>query len=208
MLSNGDVVFDQILLPFVLWIFIVAGFAGIVLGVSLIASGGSTVRALAGMNRWVSLRGGLKPMEEPHDIGAAVYGRRRWFGVAFAIGGAFTVFMLLFQVETAAVAGGLAGGSRRVVVEWAVESLKWLLITGGVLAIVTGAMLVVSPGALRALESRVNRWYSPRQLGKGADTMHLSLDRWFEAHPRTAGSLLTVSAAIVLIASMIVWMGN
>ncbi|HUF19540.1 MAG TPA: hypothetical protein VMP00_02185 [Burkholderiales bacterium] len=208
MLSSGDVLVDQILLPFVLWIFIVAGFAGIVLGVSLIVSGASTVRALARMNRWVSLRGGLRPMEKPHDIGAAVYRRRRWFGVAFAIGGAFTVFMLLFQVETAAVAAGLADGSRRIVVEWAVESLKWLLITGGVLAIVTGAMLVVSPGALHALESCVNRWYSPRQLGKGADTMHLSLDRWFEAHPRTAGSLLTVSAAIVLIASMIVWMGN
>ena len=208
MLHTGDALIDQILIPFILWVFIVAGLAGVVLGLGLIARGAGTLRALGSLNRWVSARNSLRPMEEPHDIGAAVYRRRRWFGVAFAIGGAFTVFMLLFQVETAAVAAGLVDGSRRVVAEWAVESLKWLLITGGVLAIVTGAMLVVAPGALQALESRVNRWYSPRQLGKGADTMHLSLDRWFEAHPRTAGSLLTVGAAIVLIASMIVWMGN
>lgn len=208
MLHTGDALFDQILIPFVLWVFIVAGLAGVVLGLGLIARGTWMLHALGRLNRWVSVRNSLRPMEEPHDIGAAVYGRRRWFGAAFAIGGAFTVFMLLFQVETATVAAGFATGSRRVIVEWAVESLRWLLITGGVLAIVTGAMLVVSPGALHALEARANRWYSPRQLGKGADTMHLSLDRWFEAHPRTAGSLLTASAAIVLIASMVVWMEN
>lgn len=208
MLQTGDALVDQILLPFVLWIFIVAGFAGVVLGTGLIVRGAQTLRALGAMNRWVSVRNGLKPMEAPHDIGNAVYGHRRWFGVAFVIGGAFTIFMLLVQVDVTRVVAALSGNTRPVIVEWVVESFRWLMVIGGVAAVVTGAMLVASPDALRTLETRVNRWYSSRALGKGADTMHLTLDRWVEAHPRTAGSLLAASATIVLIGSTVVWMGS
>ena len=69
-------------------------------------------------------------------------------------------------------------------------------------------MLIFSADALRALETRVNRWYSFRQLGKGADTMHLTLDEWVETFPRATGWMLALGASIVLIASMIVWLGG
>ncbi|MEX0958307.1 MAG: hypothetical protein WDZ63_03380 [Burkholderiales bacterium] len=205
MLHSGNALVDQILIPFVLWVFIVTGLAGLALGVGLIVRGAATFRALGSLNRWVSVRNGMKPLEEPHDIGKAVYGHRRWFGIAFAIGGAFTVFMMLAQVETASAVAALAGKARPAIVDWALESLKWLLVIGGTLAVIVGVMLAVSPDALRALETRTNRWYSPRQLGKNADTMHFTLDRWVEAHPRTAGSLLTTGAAIVLIGALYVW---
>jgi hypothetical protein len=208
MLHTGDYLFDQLLIPFVLWIFIVAGIVGIALGVCLIAGSARTLRFLGTTNRWVSLRNGLKPMEEAHDIGKAVYGHRRWFGTAFAIGGAFALFMLLAKVQVAAVVSALGRNTAPVIVAWAVESLRWILVAGGALAVVIGIMLVFSADALRALEARVNRWYSPRQLGKGVDTMHLTLDKWVETFPRTAGWMLALGASIVLIASMIVWLGR
>ncbi|HEV8646924.1 MAG TPA: hypothetical protein VGR01_15300 [Burkholderiales bacterium] len=208
MLHTGDYLFDQLLIPFVLWIFIVAGIVGIALGVCLIAGSARTLRFLGTTNRWVSLRNGLKPMEEPHDIGKAVYGHRRWFGAAFAIGGAFALFMLLAKVQVAAVVSALGRNTAPVIVAWIVESLRWILVAGGALAVVIGIMLVFSADALRALEARVNRWYSPRQLGKGVDTMHLTLDKWVETFPRSAGWMLALGASIVLIASMIVWFGR
>ena len=206
MLHTGNPVTDQLLIPFVLWFFIVAGLVGIALGVCLIADSSRTLRVLGAMNRWISLRSSLKPMEQPHDIGKAVYGHRRWFGIAFAVGGAFAIFMLA-NVEAAAVVSAL-GGNAPVAVSWIVESLRWILVAGGVVAVVTGAMLVVSADALRAFEGRINRWYSSRQFGKGADTMHMALDQWVETHPRAAGWLIAAGAAIVLIASMIVWFGR
>jgi hypothetical protein len=208
MLHSGNYLVDQLLIPFVLWIFIVAGIVGIALGVCLIIGSARTLRFLGIMNRWVSLRKSLKPMEEPHDIGKAVYGHRRWFGAAFAVGGAFAIFTLLAKVEVAAAVSTLGMNATPVIVTWIVESLRWILVAGGALAVVIGVMLVLSADALRALEARVNRWYSPRQLGKGADTMHLTLDRWVETFPRTAGWMLALGAAIVLIASMIVWLGR
>lgn len=38
--------------------------------------------------------------------------------------------------------------------------------------------------------------------------MHLTLDEWVDTFPRTAGWMLALGAAIVLIASMIVWLGH
>ena len=58
------------------------------------------------------------------------------------------------------------------------------------------------------MEVRLNRWTSTRQLGKGVDTMHLTLDRWVWSFPRAAGWTPALGAAIVLIASMIVWLGR
>ena len=208
MLHSGNYLVDQLLIPFVLLFFIVAGIVGIALGVCLIAGSARTLRFLGTTNRWVSLRNALKPMEEPHDIDKAVYGHRRWFGAAFAVGGAFAIFMLLARVEVAAVVSALGRNATPVIAAWIVESLRWILVGGGALAVVIGVMLVFSTGALRALEARVNRWYSPRQLGKGADTMHLTLDTWVETFPRTAGWMLALGASIVLIASMIVWLGR
>lgn len=208
MLHTGDYLVDQLLVPFVLWFFIVAGSVGIALGVGLIVGSARTLRFLGTTNRWVSLQNGLKPMEEPHDIGKAVYGHRRWFGAVFAVGGAFVIFMLLAKVEAAAVVSVLGRSAAPVIVAWIVESLWWILVAGGALAVVIGVMLVFSTDALRALEAPVNRWYSPRPLGKGADTLHLTLDQWVETFPRTAGWMLALGAAIVLIASMIVWLGH
>jgi len=205
MLHTGDVLFDQLLIPFVLWIFIVAAIVGVGLGVGLIINSARTLRFLGTMNRWVSLRNNLRPMEIPHDIGKAVYGHGRWFGGAFALGGAFAAFMLLARVEVAAIVPELGKSAPPVIVDWIVESLRWILVAGGALAVIIGVMLFFSPDAVRAVEARLNRWTSTRQLGKGVDTMHLTLDRWVGSFPRTAGWTLALSAAFVLIVSMIAY---
>jgi hypothetical protein len=208
MLHTGNYLADQLLIPFVLWFFIVASLVGVALGACLIAAGARTLRLLGTMNRWISLRSSLKPMEQPHDIGKAVYGHRRWFGIAFAVGGAFSIFMLLEYVEAAAVVSSLGGNASPAAASWIVEGLRWILVAGGALAVVIGLMLAFSTDALRALEARANRWFSSRQLVKGADTMHLTLDQWVETHPLTAGWTLAAGSAIVLIASIIVWVGQ
>ncbi len=208
MLHTGDVLVDQLLIPFALWIFIVAAIVGIALAVGLIINSVRTLRFLGTMNRWVSLRSNLKPMEIPRDIGKAVYGHGRWFGGAFALGGAFVAFMLLARVEVAAVVPELGRRAPPLIVDWIVESLRWLLVAGGALAVIIGVMLFFSPDAVRAVDARLNRWTSTRQLGKGVDTMHLTLDRWVGSFPRAAGWTLALGSAFVLIASTIVWLGR
>lgn len=201
-------VVNQILITFALAIFIVTGFAGIVLGVGLNVRSARMLGFLKGMNRWVSLQDSLKPMEQPHDIDKAVYRHRRWFGAIFAICGAYTVYMLLFSIDFTAVVSALGRDATPVIIELLVSNTKWFLVLGGVLAFVVGIMMFVSTYALPAFDARINRWYSSGKLGEGANKMHLGLDNWAEAFPRTVGLVIAFGSATVLTAAIIAWMGN
>jgi hypothetical protein len=152
----------------------------------------------------VSAQKGLEPMEVPHDIGRAVHKYRRWFGAVFVVAAGFSAFILVGRVDDAEVVSALGGKTSPIIVAWIVESLRWFLVLGSVLAVVIGVMLGLSPSALTALETRVDRWYSHRQIDKGADKMHLALDRWVESFPRTAGWSIAVGAVVVLIVAAVV----
>jgi hypothetical protein len=207
-LQDSYEVVNQILITFALAIFIVTGFAGIVLGVGLNVRSARMLGFLKGMNRWVSLQDSLKPMEQPHDIDKAVYRHRRWFGAIFAICGAYTVYMLLFSIDFTAVVSALGRDATPVIIELLVSNTKWFLVLGGVLAFVVGIMMFVSTYALPAFDARINRWYSSGKLGEGANKMHLALDNWAEAFPRTVGLVIAFGSAAVLTAAIIAWTGN
>ena len=95
-----------------------------------------------------------------------------------------------------------------VIIELLVANTKWFLVLGGVLAFVVGITMFVSTYALPAFDARINRWYSSGKLGESADKMHLTLDNWAEAFPRTAGLLIAFGSTAVLIAAIIAWLGN
>jgi hypothetical protein len=207
-LQNSYQVINQILISFGLGIFIVTAFAGIALGIGLNVGSARMFGFMKAMNRWVSLRDTMKPMEKPHDIDKAIYRHRRLFGAAFAICGAYTVYMLLFSIDFTYVVAALSKNSTPVIVELLINNMKWLLVLGGVLAVVIGIMMFTSTYALPAFEASFNRWYSSEKLGESVDKMHFPLDNWAEAFPRTVGLLIAFGSAAVLTAAMIAWLGN
>ncbi|MBC8006809.1 MAG: hypothetical protein H7X76_02040 [Prolixibacteraceae bacterium] len=204
----NNYVFDEILVPVVFLFLLVSGVFGVGLGIGLIVFRNRVFRLLGPMNRWVSVRKGFKPMEVPRDIEPFVHKYRRWFGALFIIGGAFSIIMLSAKVDVAAVTSVFGLKRFSFIGPWIIQSLATLLIIGSLLAIATGIVLGFFPRALAALESRTNRWVSSRQVGKGADAMHLPLDRWFESSPRTAGGILAVAALTLSAISVIVLFGH
>lgn len=207
-MQNSYQVINQILISFGLGIFIVTAFAGIALGIGLNVGSARMFGFMKAMNRWVSLRDTMKPMEKPHDIDKAIYRHRRLFGAAFAICGAYTVYMLLFSIDFTYVIAVLSKNSTPVIVELLINNMKWLLVLGGVLAVVIGIMMFTSTYALPAFEASFNRWYSSEKLGESVDKMHFPIDNWAEAFPRTVGLLIAFGSAAVLTAAMIAWLGN
>ncbi len=73
---------------------------------------------------------------------------------------------------------------------WLVDSFRWLLVAGNLIAITVGIMLAFFPDALSKLEARGSGWVSERQAVRGADAMHNTLDTWVAAHPRAAGAII------------------
>ena len=206
-LLNNYVV-GEILVPVVFLFFLVSGIFGVGLGIGLVVFRARVFRLFGPMNLWVSARKNLEPMEARHEIEPFVHKYRRWFSALFIIGGTFSIFMLAVKVDAVAVTSVFGFGRSSFIGPWVIQSLATFLIIGSVLAVAIGIILEFFPRVLAALEMRTNRWYSSRQFGKGADEMHLPLDRWFESSPRTAGWILAVAALILSISSVIVLLGH
>ncbi|MBM3357156.1 MAG: hypothetical protein FJY54_05460 [Betaproteobacteria bacterium] len=179
--------------------FLVGGFAGIAVGVSLIMNSERTLRFFNSMNRWVSVRRASRPLEIPRDTTRVIQKHRRWLAAAFIAGGAFSIFILVTKFDANATILGLnLTAVRTPVASWIVDSGRWILIAGNVVAVVVGILLAFFPAALAVLEAGGSRWYSGRQLLKGADMMNVSLDKWVTANPRRAGVVITAASLLMM----------
>jgi hypothetical protein len=199
-----NTVIDQLLMPALFVFLLVAGIAGVALGFALIVSRGRVVPALGALNHWVSGSRPLAALEMPHTIEPTIHRYRRWFGAVFIIAAAFSLIMLFARLSVAGVITLLGASSRSPIAAWLVESLGWMLLVGSVLALAIGILLGFFPQLLATLEAHANRWYSSRGAIDGADRMVLSLDKWAESSPRTAGWVIATAALALAVNSAIV----
>lgn len=191
--SNVDLIW-QLLFQFFIAVVLVFASIGFAVGIGLIVSSARTLRFFHVMNRWISTRGALRPMEIPRDTDQFSHRRRRWVGGALIAGGIFSTFGLAAGVDAAAVGAAIAKGDTARLVAIVAGTLRWFLIVGSVAGVVIGGMLCFSPDALASLEKYANHWFSARRVLRGGDDMILTLDRLVEAHPRLSGWILACTA--------------
>jgi hypothetical protein len=190
--------FQHWAVQFVAVLFLAGGLAVLAIGVGLIVASAGTLRLIAAMNRWVSTRRAFRAIEVPRDTSRAVQKNRRWLAIIIAAGAAYAVYGLGMKFDARAVGFILGLDTRSFVISWLIDAGRWALIAGNLVAMAIGIMLGFFPHALAALEASGGRWYSDRQLIKRGDVMHLALDDWVAASPRTAGWIITVAALILL----------
>ena len=209
MTAANSAMVDQLVIPSVLVFFLLGCLAGAAIGVGLLARSGATLHLLRSMNQWISTRRPMKSAESVRDFDATVKGHRVVFGVLFALASAYSLYVLLSQIDADRLAVALAGrGPKTVIAAILIESVRWLLVAGSALALAVGVMLAAFPGGMRALEERANRWVSSRRIVAGGDTMYLPLDRLVEDHPRQAGWMIlaaSVVAAAGISALLVAW---
>jgi hypothetical protein len=202
----NNYIFEHLLIPFIVQFFLVFSLIGVAVGVGLIGWNTATIRFFGTMNRWISTRRWFKPLEVPHDTSGTLQKYRRWIGIFFIIGAAYSIFGLMAWFNASAIMSGFRLDPSPFIV-WLIESLRWFLVVASVFAGAIGILLGFFPNALRAFEARANRWYSSRQLLSAGDEMHLPLDKWVEAHSRTAGWIIAVAASAVVACSGIMLFG-
>ncbi len=179
--------------------FLVAGVALFAVGISLVVNSVGALRFFGGMNRWVSMRRATRPLEVSRDTRQAVQKYRYWFAAIFMLGGAFAVFGLLTQFDAAAVIFVFNPDFLKPVFSiWLIDSVRWMLVAGNLLAMVTGFLLAFFPDVVAGMEARGSRWYSERKITKGADQLNLKLDAWVSAHPRIAGWGIVFFALVLI----------
>jgi len=204
-LSN-EYVIGELLVRAGAMFFLVWSVVGAAVGAGLVASGAKTLRLFGIMNHFVSTRHLLKPLTVGRDVGQSVLRHRRLIGALVVLGAVYSIYGLVARFDNPALVAALDLRYPRSFVAWILESARWSLILLSVFACVIGVMLGFYRDALGRLEARANRWYSTRKFTRGADTMDLTLDKWVEAFPRSAGSIIMVTALYVAANAAIVWL--
>ncbi len=204
-MSPADVMWSQLIAPTLNAFALTGSLIGVLIGVGLLVGTESTLAFFRRMNRRISTRRALKPLEVQVDV---EHGRgNRLLGTAFLLGGGYASVVLLTQLDAAKAASALGFTSNPVTAQVLMETLRWFLIVGGTAAVVFGVMLLVFPRAWSALELRANRWYSTRRMYTSGDDMHLGLDRWVESAPRAAGMLIGVASLVASAAFAVLLFG-
>jgi hypothetical protein len=201
--------FMQWLAESLVLIFLLGGLAVLAVGLGLIFNSAGTLRLFESMNRWVSMRRTTKPIEINRDTRQFVQRYRRVVAAAFIVGGLFALYGLTMRFDERAAAAVLGLGIYKPAFSgWVVDSARWVLILGNLSAIVIGLALAFSPAAVEKLEAAGSRWFSERQMSKGATAPHNPLDQKVAANPRASGLLMAFFGLVLVCAFGLMLLGT
>jgi len=193
---------ERVLVPSLIVFLLIGGLASVALGWALIFRSAQALSFMRSMNRWVSTRRALKELEVPRHVAEPRKAGRLWFGLFLLAGAGYALYVLLARIEIPRVAVVLGVNLQRwFLASVALQTMKWLLVVGSVLALAVGILMLFFPQVLAAFEARMNRWYSTRQLlPAGGETMKFPLDLLVEASPRAAGWIIAAASLVVAVA--------
>jgi hypothetical protein len=184
---------------FLIVLFLVGGVFVFAVGTGLVVSNAGMQRIFTRLNRWVSTRRVLKPLEIPRDTTQFVRKYRRPIGAFFIVGACYSIYGLGISFNEDAFVSLLNMQTwPKYFAAWLAESARWILLLGNAAAIVAGFMLELFPEKLAALETKGGHWFSDRQVAKGADAINDPLDRLVANYPRIAGSIIAVVGALMM----------
>lgn len=198
------VLIERIVVPAVVLALLVGGIAGVAVGTGLVFRSQATLAFIARMNRWVSTRRALKPLEIPRSLepASAPSAPQPRLGAFLILGGALVVYVLALRLHLPQV--GFASGMRAVLLSIAIDATRWMLVCGAAAGMALGLLMIFAPARYAGLTVRLNRWYSTRKMiPPAADVMRFALEPQVERHPRAAGWLITVASLAITLAMAI-----
>ena len=192
---------DRVLVPTLVIFLLVASAASTLLGLALVFRTQKALAFMRSMNRWVSTRRALRQAELPRTVSVESRRGKVLLALFLLFGGVFALYMLLFRVEIPRAAVILGVNLRRwFLTGLALQTMKWFLVVGSALAVVVAVLILFFPGRLTALEARLNRWYSTRNvLPPAGESMRYPLDMMVEGAPRASGWVIAGASLMVAI---------
>lgn len=151
------------------------------------------------MNRWVSTRAALRPLEEQHSISRPLYRMHRLVGTLICAGALYALIVLGTPYGEMAIVKSLSGIGPPRFASWISESLRIVLLVGNLGALLFGLVFIVRPSALKGLEAWADRRISARQATKPLEEVRLTTDRFARAHPRLVGAIVAVGSLYVMV---------
>jgi len=196
--AQFQIALQHLLLPAVVAFLLLGSILALVLGFGLVTRAKWINRLSGRANRWVSTQQAVKGLDQAYNIEQAFRQHRRLLGAAFLVPASISLAMLFTRFDVAVLAQAFPRRFPAFLGELAATFLKWLLLTGNLLAAAVGAALLLFPVALVKLEAPMNKWYATRTYSADPDVMYLPLDKWTDGHPRLAGLIVIVLSSVAI----------
>lgn len=190
--------FGQILQQSIFIFLLLGSVLALAAGLLLVFDSERAFRIADRLNRWVSTRVALRPLEESHSIGRPLYRMHRLVGALICAGALYALVVLGSPYGEMAIAKSLASFGPPRFASWLSESLRITLLAGNLAALIFGLFFIVRPSALKGLEAWADRRVSGRKATKPLEEIHLPADRFTRAHPRLVGAVVTLGSLYVL----------
>lgn len=182
-----------------LLIFLLLGAAlGVITGLLLIFDSARAHRIGAILNRWVSTRAAMRPLEVHHSIKKPLYRMHRLVGGLICAGAIYSLIVLGSPYGAATVAASLSGFGPPRFASWVAQSLTLFLLVGNFGALIFGMFFLARPSSLKGLEAWADRQISGRRRSKPLEQQRFPLDEFARARPRLVGSLILIGSLFVL----------
>src|SRR5258706_11575708 len=144
------------------------------------------------MNRWVSTRAALRPLEEQRSISRPLYRMHRLVGALICAGALYALIVLGTPYGEMAITKTLSGIGPQRFASFVSESLRIVLLVGNFAALVFGLVFIVRPSALKGVEAWADRQISGRRATKPLEEVRLSTDRFAREHPTLVGTVVVI----------------
>jgi len=183
----------------VLYVLLLAGAAlGLVVGIMLLVDSARVMRWNSALNRWYSTRKATQVLERPVEVKRLIYRWHRLVGVLAFAGSLYTLDVLVFGFNTAALVRIFRDVGNPAILSLVVETVKIFLIVGNIAALLAAAVLIFRPSLLKGLEAWGDRYYSGGESTEALDVMRYQPDEFVQARPKTVGALVTLGSLYVL----------
>lgn len=190
-----NALFNQISYPVFLYLtfnfFLIASVFSFLVGVGLAIRSQRALAFFDYMNRWVSVRRMLKPLQVPHHVEPVLLQRPVLLGSSITVGAAVAI-MMLQGVDLRPSLQLFEGSLTPPEMLGVAENFKLFLLVGNALCVVVGMLILFFPRALTTLESYTDHWYALRRSMLPLDKMHTGLDSWVLKHPTSVGIVLSI----------------
>lgn len=191
--------FSQILQQSIFFFLLIGSIFALAAGLLLIFRSETAFRIGERLNRWVSTRAALRPLEEHHSISRPLYRMHRLVGTLICAGALYSLVVLGAPYGEMAITKSLSSLGPPRFAAWLSESLRIALLAGNFAALVFGLIFIVRPSALKGLEAWADRRISGRKATKPLEEIHLPADRFTRTHPRLVGALVTLGSVYVMV---------
>ena len=151
------------------------------------------------MNRWVSTRTAIRPLEQHRSISRPLYRMHRLVGALICAGAIYSLIVLGMPTGESAIVKSLSSLGPARFSAWLAESLRWILLAGNFGALLFGIVFIVRPSALKSLEAWADRRISMRRSTKPLEESHLTADVFVRAHPRFTGVMIILGSVYVMV---------